>query len=98
MSKAKETFLYKSQNFVNVNGNAKMHSINIKNGKGEETDKTYQNGKLKSSKTKSLTSGDIKKLKQTNMPKIPVLLPLFGGIRTRRLKHSRSKTHKKRRH
>lgn len=103
MSKAKETFLYKSQNFVNINGAAKMHSVNIKNGKGEETDKTYQNGKLKSSKTKALKSGDIKKLKQMNMPRVPIipsiplLLPLFGGIRTRRLKHSRSKTHKKRR-
>jgi hypothetical protein len=97
MSKAKETFLYKSQNFVNINGNSKMHSVNIKNGKGEETDKTYQNGKLKSSKTKTLKSGDIKKLKRTNIPKVPLLLPLFGGIRTRRYKYSRSKTHKKRR-
>lgn len=97
MSKAKETFLYKSQNFVNINGNAKMHSVNIKNGKGEETDKIYQNGKLKSNKTKTLKSHDIKKLKQTTMPRIPIILPLFGGGRTRRLKHSRSKTHKKRR-
>lgn len=97
MSESKETFIYKSENFVNINGKAKMHSVNVKNGKGEETDKTYQNGKLKSSKTKTLRPGDIKKLKQTNIPTVPLLLPLLGGIRTRRLKHSRSKTHKKRR-
>ena len=98
MSKAKETFLYKSQNFVNINGAAKMHSVNIKNGKGEETDKTYQNGKLKTSKTKKLKADDIKKIKQTSMPHVPIIspIPILGGIRTRRLKYSRSKTHKKR--
>jgi hypothetical protein len=93
----KEAFLYKSQNFVQTNGNAEMHSIDIKNGKGHEIVKIYQNGKLKTSKTKALKSGDITKIKKTSMPHVPIILPLFGGIRTKRHKHSRSKTHKKRR-
>uniref|UniRef100_A0A6C0D2S8 Uncharacterized protein n=1 Tax=viral metagenome TaxID=1070528 RepID=A0A6C0D2S8_9ZZZZ len=98
MPKTKESFFYSSQSFVQNNGNAKMDKIEIKNGKGKEITKTYQNGKLKSSKQKTLKSNDINKLRNKNeFTQVPLVLPLFGGIRTRRYKHSRSKTHKKRR-
>jgi hypothetical protein len=86
MSKVKETFLYKSENFVNINVNAEMHSTNIKNGKGQEIVKTYKNGKLKSSRKRNIKAKEASKMTQSL---------LFGG--SRRLKHSRSKTHKKRR-
>ena len=86
MSNVEETFLYKSENFVNINGNAKMHSVNVENGKGQEIVKIYKNGKLKSSKKRNITLKEVSKMTQSL---------LFGG--SRRLKHSRSKTHKKRR-
>jgi hypothetical protein len=84
----KETFTFSSEDIVQHNGDTEMHSTNIKNGKGQEILKIYKNGKLKSTKKRNIKPIEASKITQSL---------LFGGSRGRR-KHSRSKTHKKRRH
>jgi hypothetical protein len=82
----KEYFTYSNQEFKRVNGDAEMHNTFIKNGKGQEIMKVYKNGKLKSTKKRTIKPKEASKIKEQSL--------IIGGS-CKQYKHSRSKTHKK---
>uniref|UniRef100_A0A6C0AT03 Uncharacterized protein n=1 Tax=viral metagenome TaxID=1070528 RepID=A0A6C0AT03_9ZZZZ len=108
MSKFKESFTYSSQNIVQNNGNSEVHSIDVKDGKGQEIIKTYKNGRLRSTKKKSFKPSEISNIRRQQslipMPLIPlpkIQLPVIRIMnvvknKSSMRKQSRSKTHKKR--